>query len=251
MRIINKTIAILTIILISITFSCYSLAIAQNTPTNDTEISKFEDLRLGLANSYNSQTITHAGYFIGFLAVFATLISRIDTLRNECSRFIKSIFGMLVGLFLYAGYRLLFWSWLGSEVLTVTPAQAIAQEQNTLIYGIQFYLLEEFKKIPLIGTVHQLNNLFPLILIFLSLPLGIAIVYCFSYLMGKGFKLRLLLTLVIVIAGLLLLILFNSIYLIPVVISFYAISFVTLQEVDLDKRIRELESQLKELKKHN
>lgn len=203
---------------------------------------------MGLANSYNSQTITHAGYFIAFLAVFATLISRIDIVKKEFTRFVKPLFGVLFGLFLYAGYRMMFWSWLGSEVLTVTPTQAIEQGQTTLIYGIQFYLLESFKKIPLIGTIYQLDKLFPFTVIISSLILGIAIVIAFSFLMGKGFKARLFTTLAVVIAGILFLLLSNSIYLIPLVISFYAISFVVLQEHDSNKRIKELEEEVRKLK---
>jgi hypothetical protein len=176
----------------NITPYTWTTRIVNETLTNNTkglDLSGFEALRMGLANTYNSQTITHAGYFLGFLAIFVTLVTKIEEIRKHCYRFVEPIiFGFITGLFLFSGYRMLFWSWMGSEVLTVTETQAISQGQNTLISGIQRYLLEYFKTNPLLGPIYQVDKWFTLSLLLVSIGFGILILLLIFYLTSSNFK---------------------------------------------------------------
>jgi hypothetical protein len=160
------------------------IIVSNNTLVNNTkgfDLSTFEDLRMSLANTYNSQTITHAGYFLAILAIFATLISRIDTLYLHLTKYTKAIFAFFAGSFLYSGYRLLYWSWLGSGVLNVTKAQALSMNEDTVIYSIQSYLLDYFKDEHWLRAFYAMDKEPPYILLLITCFIaGAIIVYNFS-----------------------------------------------------------------------
>ena len=211
------------------------------------DLSNFEDLRMSLADTYNSQTITHAGYFIALLAIVATLASKIDTIKKHFSRYTKFIFGVFIGLFFYSAYRLLYWSWLGSQVLVITEAEALSTWQSNAIYSIQNYLLGYFNTEHWLRGLYQLDKLSPLPLfplIVVCIFSGIAVVYGISCLLGRSHKKKLLVILSTVILAVLVSF-FNMVYLIPLIVAFYVVSFILIQDLDLEKRIMELEKKLK------
>lgn len=204
----------------------YNTTLANNTQGFD--LTTFEDMRMKLAETYNSQTITHAGYFLALLAIVATLLSRMDILLKDCKKIIKPIFSILVGLFFYSFYRLLYWSWLGSQVLVVTPAEALSVNQPSIVYGIQCFLLDFFSNKHWLGWFYQIDKMpFPLnyFLIVSNILLGIIVVYLTSYFINHdNLKNRVLIILIVTIVGILFC-LFSIPYLIVLPILFYFVAF--------------------------
>lgn len=107
----------------------------------------FEQLRTALMNSYNSQTITHAGYAVAFLLGFFSLLASKRFGEFYDRRRITSYFviGLILSLIVYSGLRLVFWSYISSDVLSVTKTDLQNVSGNTFIAKIQTFVLDRFR----------------------------------------------------------------------------------------------------------
>jgi hypothetical protein len=145
---------------IAITPYTWDYFLPKQTVTNNTvglDLSSFENDRLALLNSYDSQTLTHAGFLVTVSLAFAALLITIPSSKDDN---LEKIFGkyknwiilvsflFLTTLLLYISYRMFFWSWMSSEVMVVTPQEAIAQGKDTLTAGMHWYLTNYFSTIP-------------------------------------------------------------------------------------------------------
>jgi hypothetical protein len=115
------------------------------------DLSTFDNQRIALMNTYNNQTVTHAGYLIttivAILSLFITFLTqskaKIFSEKHQLICFVA--FTIVISLALFIIVRIFFWSWMTSEVLGVTPTQAINQNTTSLISGIQGHLTYYFK----------------------------------------------------------------------------------------------------------
>jgi hypothetical protein len=116
-------------------------------------VSDFESLRIALMNTYNNQALTHAGYIIALVIALFTLVSS-ETIKDyynqgKFKRFsVHFIFSSVTGFIIYFISKIVYWSWLGSETLTVTMENAASTQSITLVYGIQKVVMERFSGIP-------------------------------------------------------------------------------------------------------
>ena len=101
-------------------------------------------------NTYNTQALTHAGYIVALVIGLFTLFSD-SSIKSWCGstdgkkRAIIYIFlSFVLSLVGYAAFRLIFWSWLGSEVLIVTVGSAMNAGGQTWICAIQNNTMQEF-----------------------------------------------------------------------------------------------------------
>jgi hypothetical protein len=115
---------------------------------NNTDSSTFESLRSELKQSYDSQVTNHAGYFVTILiGISAVIVTRdFNTLFKKHRLLLIFAVAFLLSSLAYFGYRLVYWSWMGTEVLLVTSPQATINNQ-TSIFGIQNYLNGNFTAI--------------------------------------------------------------------------------------------------------
>jgi hypothetical protein len=110
----------------------------------------FEQARVALMNSYNSQILTHAGYLIALTVGIMTLFSRIDVIMEFFNKGIinkvlcYSILSFSLSLIVYIALRLFYWTFMSSHVLDVTMDDLTTISCKTEIYGIQSYLLKKF-----------------------------------------------------------------------------------------------------------
>jgi hypothetical protein len=110
----------------------------------------FEKVRIALMNHYNTQTLAHAGYIVALTVGIVTLFSRIDAFMEffemgVASQFLcYAIVSILLSLIIYVAFRIVFWAWMGSVILTVTKEMADSTNGLTEIYRIQNYLKKKF-----------------------------------------------------------------------------------------------------------
>jgi hypothetical protein len=155
------------------------------------DFSNIDQLKISLLNNYNSQTLYHVGYLVSSSLAIITLLLAVG--REQGSReFIqkhKLVFSLFIGPFVgfcvFIFFRLLFWSWMNSAVLGVTPSDALNANSTTLFSGIQDHLTNSFKHAPVAtfsSTLYYLDQDFPFITIiplsaFLFLPISILLGY--------------------------------------------------------------------------
>lgn len=120
--------------------------------TNGLDLSSFEENRASLIDTYNSQTLAHAGYLVtvtlAIAALFVTIPSetKLTKIFGKNSRPIVFLtFLSLITIFIFILYRLIFWSWMSSAVLGVTPQESLTHGTPTLASGIQEHLANYYK----------------------------------------------------------------------------------------------------------
>lgn len=154
----------------SITPYTWNELVAKESLTNNinsVDLSRFEENRASLINTYNSQTLAHAGYMVTITITIAALFlklpspNKLETIfgKKNPNRVVFFTFLFLTALFVFFLYRLIFWSWMSSAVLGVTPQEAIDQGTPTLASGIQDHLTNLYKE----GYLKTIPNLFYLI----------------------------------------------------------------------------------------
>lgn len=127
--------------------------------------SEFEDLRIALMNNYNTEALTHAGYIvaliIGVCALFASdAFIGLYTSRNKVRLGVfYVILSSSLSLIGYFAIRLLFWSWLGSEVLIITPNIANATQMPTWISAIHYSTMQRFVELNDLGFIATTDGL--------------------------------------------------------------------------------------------
>jgi hypothetical protein len=124
-----------------------------NSTNGVVDLSSFEQNRASLIDTYNSQTLAHVGYIVtvtlAIVALFVTIPSnetKIARIFGKNSKLLITVtFFCLLTLFVFFLYRLIFWSWMTSAVLGVTPQESISRATPTLASGIQDYLTNNYK----------------------------------------------------------------------------------------------------------
>jgi hypothetical protein len=118
-------------------------------------------LRIALMESYNTQITNHVGYIIALSIGFATIFSNKDSLTfflesNNLIWFCLAA-SLFVALIAYLSFRIVYWSYLGTAVLSVTEGHVSSINEITTIKGIETYLLKEFQasKISLLVRISK------------------------------------------------------------------------------------------------
>jgi hypothetical protein len=167
---------------LAVTPYTWSLYVGKDSLINNTQgidLSKFEDSRNTLSSNYNGQTLAHAGYLLTFIAVLATLFTKHEFFSKHWWG--RVIFGGILGLILFSFYRLIYWSWLGNQVLVVTPQQAFSTGELTLVGGIQDYLLKIFSDYHSLRVLYLLEHAQAFLVMTLCVFFGIMIVFVISF----------------------------------------------------------------------
>jgi hypothetical protein len=125
----------------------------------------FESLRTALMNSYNSQTTNHVAVVVALTVGIFILISTKDfrDLYKSYRKLFLFVLSLPISLIAYFAYRMIFWAFMSSEVLTVTENEAIHNESAgapTVISGIQTYLTNYLSNHvhTLSSTLYQLDQ---------------------------------------------------------------------------------------------
>jgi hypothetical protein len=114
--------------------------------------SELDALRVALMQSYNSQTITHAGYIIALTVGLLTIISRWSDLQTyfQPGTYRKItlllILSCVFGLILYFSFRVIFWATLSDQVMLITENGVIISGSSpTYISALQNAALNRFE----------------------------------------------------------------------------------------------------------
>ena len=109
-------------------------------------------------DTYSSQVISHAGYFIALAIGVASIFLN------------KAIFGffwkyklsfcaiiiILANVALFLVNRIVYWAWMESTVLTITYGHVSSFSQVTDVYGLQMELIKDFSALASNGTsIHR------------------------------------------------------------------------------------------------
>lgn len=121
----------------------------------------FDALRIALMDTYNLQVTNHIGYIVAIVIAVATVYLNKDTMTylNKNKWLSYLVLGSSIGMVLYFAFRIVYWAWMGSMVLTVTEQQALSVNSSTQIFGIQLYLLDQFTK-PHNSLVYGMSSFF-------------------------------------------------------------------------------------------
>lgn len=169
----------------------------------------FDTLRIALMDKFSTQVISHVGLIIAVVIGIATIYSSKEarSFFSGHKKWLAVLTSFLLTLLIYLSLRLVYWSWMDSVILTVTPEQANSVNAATQIYGIQMYLVVEFIKLQGTLSIYSLSSNFlyfggynlGLVSSFISflviLPLTYIAIPPYSKPMGKYRKLKEFLTL--------------------------------------------------------
>ena len=104
-------------------------------------------------NSYNSQTITHAGYIIALTVGLLTIISRWNDLWTYFSEspskevILLLILSAILGLIWYFSLRVIYWATLSDQVMLVFASEIrINAESPTTIVALQNTAISKLKE---------------------------------------------------------------------------------------------------------
>jgi hypothetical protein len=105
-----------------------------------TDLATYENLRIALMNTYNSEVTSHLGYIVTLTIAIATATI---VLKAYKKLFVASL-AFFSSAIIFFVYRIIFWAWMGSEVLTITQGEVYLYGQSTDIYGLQVLLRDKF-----------------------------------------------------------------------------------------------------------
>jgi hypothetical protein len=152
----------------------------------------FDNLRIALMNTYNAQVTNHIGYIIALVIGFATLYLTTNDgsilKRNKWLSYI--IIPLFCSLIAYLAFRIVFWAWMGYEVLEVTATQAATISNPTVISQIQKYLITEFLSLSSKPTdlLHGISSIFYKIDTENSSFLSLGILFSITFVINGAFQ---------------------------------------------------------------
>jgi hypothetical protein len=122
----------------------------------------YDSLRIALMNTYSNEALYHLGLIIPLILAVVSLFSS-NTIHNyykggKYSRLLLYfLFSFLIGLIVYSGVKLFYWSWLTSESLII-PVEAVSVNSTRPIYEMGRWVVGEFNSTQILFLEHTFSG---------------------------------------------------------------------------------------------